>query len=176
MSHQSIKTYGPERGLTCAYRQWSAASHCQLLHGYSLGFRITFAAEQLDERGWVVDFGKGGFDPIRAWLHDTFDHTLLVAADDPQGDLLTALEAEGLARVRKVPGTSCERLAQLVLEQADALIREATSGRCWVQSVECVEHGANSAVYDNPAGLLSRIDLEVYTHLLARAQNNGQSR
>ncbi|WP_333586774.1 6-carboxytetrahydropterin synthase [Phenylobacterium sp.] len=51
----------PSAGLSCAVRQWAADSHCALLHGDTLGFRFTFAAEQLDVRGWVVDFGSDGF-------------------------------------------------------------------------------------------------------------------
>jgi hypothetical protein len=30
---------------------------------------------------------------------------------------------------------------------ADKLIRENTDDRCFVESVECMEHGANSAIY-----------------------------
>jgi 6-pyruvoyltetrahydropterin/6-carboxytetrahydropterin synthase len=166
MAHLSTKTYGSDRGLSCAYRQWSAGSHCQLMHGYSLGFRFTFAAEQLDHRGWVVDFGKGGFGRIREWLHAFFDHTLLVAADDPDREEFLRLEALGLAQTRIVPGTSCERIAQFVWDETDALIRDASGGRCWVHSVECFEHGANSALYENPKALLGRIDAEVYQRLL----------
>lgn len=167
MAHFSTKTYGAERGLSCAYRQWAADSHCQLLHGYSLGLRFTFAAERLDHRGWVIDFGKGGFGPIREWLHAAFDHVVLIADDDPAKDEFLRLRDLGLAQVRMVPGTSCERLAQHVLEQVEPIVREAEGGRCWVHSVECFEHGANSAVYENPAGLLRKIDAEVYTRLLA---------
>lgn len=166
MAHLSTKTYGSDRGLSCAYRQWSADSHCQLLHGYSLGFRFTFAAEQLDHRGWVVDFGKGGFGRIREWLHALFDHTLLVATDDPAKEEFLRLEALGLAQTRIVPGTSCERIAQFVLDETDAVIRDASGGRCWVHSVECFEHDANSALYENPKALLARIDAEVYQRLL----------
>jgi len=169
MAHLSTKTYGSERGLSCAYRQWAAGSHCQLLHGYSLGFRFTFAAEQLDHRGWVVDFGKDGFGRIREWLHATFDHTLLVAGDDPNRDEFLRLESLGIAQTRIVPGTSCERLSQYVLEHVDALIRDATEGRCWVHAVECFEHGANSAIYENPQALLSKINAEVYAKLVAAA-------
>jgi 6-pyruvoyltetrahydropterin/6-carboxytetrahydropterin synthase len=150
MAWMSTKTYGAERGLSCAVRQWAADSHCALLHGYSLGFRFTFAAEQLDVRGWVVDFGSGGFGRIREWLHDVFDHALLVAEDDPARREFDRLADLGLAQVRIVPGTSCERIAQFVFEAMCPLIHEVTKGRCWIVEVECFEHGANSALYRNP--------------------------
>jgi len=147
MAHLSTKTYGNERGLSCCSRQWAAESDCHLLHGYSFGFHFVFAAEQLDKRGWVLDFGKGGFGKIRAWLHEMFDHTLLVAEDDPERAALEALGERGIARVRVVPGTSCERMAEMTFAKADEIVREATKGRCWVESVECSEHGSNSAIY-----------------------------
>lgn len=153
MAHLSTKTYGNERGLSCCSRQWAAESDCHLLHGYSFGFRFVFAAEQLDKRGWVLDFGKGGFGKIRDWLHEMFDHTLLVAEDDPERAALEALGARGIARVRVVPGTSCERMAEMTFEKADAIVRDATKGRCWVESVECSEHGSNSAIYRSTAAL-----------------------
>lgn len=147
MAHLSTKTYGNERGLSCCSRQWAAESDCNLLHGYSFGFHFVFAAEQLDKRGWVLDFGKGGFGKIRDWLHEMFDHTLLVAEDDPERASLEALGERGIARVRVVPGTSCERMAEMTFRKADEIVRAATKGRCWVESVECSEHGSNSAIY-----------------------------
>lgn len=157
----STKTYGAERGLSCAVRQWAADSHCALLHGYSLGFRFTFAAEQLDVRGWVVDFGAGGFGRIRTWLHDIFDHALLVAHDDPACREFERLAELGLAQVRLVPGTSCERIAQFVFEATQPLIVQATRGRCWIVEVECFEHGANSAIYRNPESVLGEAASEM---------------
>ena len=147
MAHLSTKSYGNERGLTCCSRQWAADSHCALLHGYSFGFHFVFAAEQLDKRGWVLDFGKGGFGLIKDWLHDMFDHTLLVAEDDPERPALEALGTRGLARVRIVQGTSCERMAELTFHKASEIVLAATGGRCWVESVECSEHASNSAIY-----------------------------
>ena len=61
MKYRVTKTYGNERGLSCAFRQWRADSHCNLIHGYSLGFRFVFEAAQLDDRNWVYDFGNLGF-------------------------------------------------------------------------------------------------------------------
>src|SRR5688500_7012818 len=79
MTYLSTKTYGHEVGFSCAFRQWRAASHCSLIHGYALSIAITFEAEQLDDNNWVVDFG--GMGSFKEWLTQTFDHTLLVAWD-----------------------------------------------------------------------------------------------
>lgn len=169
MAFTSTKTYAAERGLTCAYRQWAADSHCALLHGYALGFRFEFAAEQLDARGWVVDFGAGGFGAIRKWLHEMFDHTLLVAQDDPDREALLALRDLGLADVRLVPGTSCEAISAYVLGKAQELVSALTRGRCWVASVTCMEHGANSATYHNPDALLRQITSEALNRIVSEA-------
>lgn len=166
MAYLSTKTYAAERGLTCCLRQWAADSHCRLLHGYALGFRFTFAAEQLDARGWVLDFGAGGFGPIRDWLHQTFDHTLLVAEDDPDRAEFERLRDLGLAELRVVPGTSCERLAAHAFAACQPLVAERSDGRCWIESVECFEHGANSAVYRNPEAVLRQVSAEALQALV----------
>jgi 6-pyruvoyltetrahydropterin/6-carboxytetrahydropterin synthase len=160
MAYLSTKTYGNERGLSCTSRQWAADSDCHLLHGYSFGFYFVFGAEQLDKRGWVLDFGSGGFGKIKSWLHEMFDHTLLVAEDDPARPTLEALGAEGLARVRIVSGTSCERIAEQTFKVADEIVRDASKGRCWVESVECSEHGSNSAIYRSSAALVRAAESE----------------
>ena len=54
MKYRVIKTYGNETGLSCAFRQWKATSHCSLIHGYALGFEVTFEASELDKRNWVI--------------------------------------------------------------------------------------------------------------------------
>ncbi len=167
MRFLSTKTYGADRGLSCAMRQWSADSDCQLLHGYSLGFRFTFAAEQLDHRGWVMDFGAGGFGEIRAWLHATFDHALLVAYDDPARPEMVRLGDLGLANVRLIPGTSCELIAQHVFASTQPIVVAKTRGRCWIAEVECFEHGANSAIYRNPDAALREVSAEALQALVS---------
>jgi 6-pyruvoyltetrahydropterin/6-carboxytetrahydropterin synthase len=106
-----------------------------------------FAASHLDERNWVVDFGPGGFGKIKDWLTHMFDHTFLVAEDDPH---IEAIKALPNAEVRIVPAAGCEATAKLAFDFAQAHIHAATNGRCWVESVECFEHGSNSAIYRNP--------------------------
>lgn len=106
------KTYGHDRGLSCAFRQWRAPSHCSKLHGYALAFEFHFEAETLDAYNWVLDFGS--MKPVKAFLEREFDHTLAVAADDPQREVLASLGAFGigLADVRVFDHVGCEAFAE----------------------------------------------------------------
>ena len=145
MTYQSTKTYGHEIGLSCCFRQHRAQSHCHLLHGYSLGVKFVFEADQL-EGGWVVDFG--GLKSLKKMLEDTFDHTLLVAEDDPARVALQDLQTLGLARVVMVESTGCEAFSELIYNCAEQWLTDAGfSPRCKLVSVEVREHGANSAIY-----------------------------
>ena len=144
--YRSTKTYDHAEGLSCCFRQWRAAhSHCRLLHGYALAFKFVFATHRLDERNWCFDFG--GLKAVRGWLHETFDHTLLVAADDPQLDLLRRLDHAGLAAIRVLPSVGCEAIAKHVFDHVGNYIREESAGRVWLESVEVREHGGNSGLY-----------------------------
>ena len=146
MPYFSTKTYGHNIGLSACFRQPNAHSHCKFLHGYSLAFRFTFGCRELDDRNWVVDFG--GLKPLKAWLEDTFDHKVVLDKDDPFMDTFKILENAGLAELTIVDGVGVEKFAEHAYNFADALIYEMTDGRCWVVSVECMEHGANSAIYN----------------------------
>ena len=66
MRHLSTKTYGHERGLSCAFRQPNAShSHCSLLHGYALAFTFVFECTELDDKNWGVYFG--GLNDLKDW-------------------------------------------------------------------------------------------------------------
>ena len=146
MAYYSTKTYGHNIGLSAVFRQPNADhSHCHLLHGYSLGFKFTFACEYLDNKNWAVDFG--GLKPIKAWLEDSFDHKTAIDRADPHMDVFLDLEKKGLIDLRVFDGVGAEKFAYHAFKFADNLIKEKTGGRCWVHSVECSEHGANSAIY-----------------------------
>lgn len=146
---KSTKTFGHEIGLSAAFRQWRADSHCRLIHGYALAVRFEFATEELDVRNWVVDFGS--MKSLKAMLESTFDHKLLVAEDDPFKDELCALQGLGLAEVVVVPATGCERFAEMIFDCTEMwLVNNGYSPRCKLVSVEVKEHGANSAIYEKP--------------------------
>jgi len=144
--YRSTKTYDHNEGLSCCFRQWKAThSHCSLVHGYALAFKLVFATYELDERNWCFDFG--GLKPVRAWLKEMFDHTLLVADDDPERAALEELGSKGLADVRILPAVGCEATARYVHDYVARFLDEQTDGRVWLESVEVSEHGGNSAIY-----------------------------
>lgn len=161
----STKTYGNDRGLSCVFRQWkSTHSHCSLLHGYSIGVKVVFECETLDERNWVMDFG--GLKDFKNWLEYMFDHTTLIAKDDPFLETFKALSdlksTEGnniieegrVCDLRIVDAVGCERFSELVYNKmAELLSSQKESGvllndTVRVKSVEVFEHGANSAIYE----------------------------
>ena len=64
-------------------------THCRFLHGYGISFKVYFEGE-LDHRNWVWDFGGmkraktkiDGKSP-KEWMDYMFDHTVIIAEDDP---------------------------------------------------------------------------------------------
>lgn len=146
MKFYSTKTFGNDRGLSCAFRQWRADSHCNLLHGYSLGFRFIFEADTLDDRNWVYDFGNTKW--IKEYLDHTFDHTLVVSEDDPKLDMFKQLEKAGTCDLRILSAVGCERFAEMVFADISHQVYEQTQQRVRLKSVECFEHGSNSAIFE----------------------------
>ena len=146
MKYQVIKTYGNETGHSCAFRQWRADSHCRFIHGYAFRFKVWFDGE-LDDRNWVVDFGCFKRNGVKDWFKHMFDHTTVVAADDPELSRFKEMDEQGLIQLRVLDDVGCEKFAYLVYEFLDKKIKEETNGRVKVHKVQCWEHGENMAEY-----------------------------
>ena len=167
--YYSTKTYGNDRGLSCCFRQWRAThSHCSLLHGYSIGIKLIFESTELDEKNWGMDFG--GMKPFKEWADYMFDHTLVVAEDDPMLEFFKHMneivdvdsanhlstvphERGALCDLRIVPGVGCEMFARLCYEQMEKILKEGPhryplNPTVRIKSVEVFEHAGNSATYE----------------------------
>jgi len=136
-----------------AIRQWKAQhSHCQLLHGYALKFKIYFEAESLDDMNWVVDFGCFKSQPIgnglKDWMNDMFDHTTLIEKDDPYRDYFEMMQVEGLAKVHFMDKMGAESLAKMVFDKFNDVLSKTDAGRSKCVKVECFENDKNSAIYE----------------------------
>ena len=135
MNYISTKLYGPEEGLSIAYRQWRADRKsgkpagakytkdeipgCSAIHGYAMSFYFEFECKTLDARNWVVDFGA--MRPLKDFLKETFDHTMLVALDDPHLEVYRNLYELGLCKLIEVDRTGCEGLAHFLYEYVNEI-------------------------------------------------------
>ena len=137
----STKTY--TQGFTVAYRQWRADSHCNVVHGYALSFHFEFESDDLDVRNWVMDFG--GLKPLKHLLEDWFDHTFLVALDDPNYKDFKKLGELGLAKITEVEKTGCEGLADFLYEYINTIFLQdyGEANRIWCSRVEVRETDSN---------------------------------
>lgn len=142
----STKTYrqiGP-----VAYRQWRADSHCRFIHGYSLSFHLEFECDTLDARNWCMDFG--GLRPLKDKLEEWFDHTLLLAFDDPHYEDMKKLGELGLAKITEVERTGCEGIADFLYKYINGVFLPqygaAEAERIWCSMVQVRETDANMAM------------------------------
>jgi 6-pyruvoyltetrahydropterin/6-carboxytetrahydropterin synthase len=150
---QSTKVFD---GYSCVFRQWKAeGTHCRFLHGYGVSFRVWFEGE-LDERNWVWDFGgmkraKGTIDGMnpKAWMDHMFDHTTIIAEDDPFINAFKQMETAGVAQIRIIPAVGAEQFAKYIFEKLNTFVQEETSNRVKVTRVEFMEHNKNTAIYES---------------------------
>ena len=143
-------------GFSCCFRQWKAeTTHCKYLHGYGVSFRVTFDG-RLDHRNWVWDFGGmkraktkiDGMSP-KEWMDHMFDHTVIVAEDDPELPTFKWMDKKGTIQLRVVPATGAEKFAEFIFKKLNTFVRTETKERVHVKKVEFMEHNKNTAIYEH---------------------------
>ena len=148
---QSSKVFD---GFSTVFRQWKATdTHCRFVHGYGISFKIYFEGE-LDHRNWVWDFGGmkraktkiDGKSP-KEWMDYMFDHTLIVAEDDPFKNAFIEMDEAGAAQVRVIEATGAEKFAEFVFNKINKFVQTETENRVKVVKVKFMEHGKNAAYY-----------------------------
>jgi 6-pyruvoyltetrahydropterin/6-carboxytetrahydropterin synthase len=149
---QSTKLFD---GYSTVFRQWKAeGTHCRFLHGYGVSFRVWFEGE-LDERNWVWDFGgmkraKGTIDGMnpKAWMDYMFDHTTIIAEDDPGLNGFKTMNELDIIQLRIIPAVGAEQFAKYIFEKLNTFVQEETENRVKVVRVEFMEHSKNTAIYE----------------------------
>jgi 6-pyruvoyltetrahydropterin/6-carboxytetrahydropterin synthase len=131
--------------MPCAHRQWRDTGHCRFVHGYDRSVHLVFDCESLDDKMWVMDFG--GLKPVRAFLEDLFDHTLLINQDDPELPFFRDMESRGLCKLRILPNIGMEGSSKYIADWIEPWLAEQTGSRVRLYSVECRENERNSAIY-----------------------------
>ena len=154
--YQSTKIFD---NYSVALRQWKAQhSHCQLLHGYALKFKVWFESNTpfddnmgLDDMNWIVDYGGFKDKPVgnglKSWMNHMWDHTTLIQKDDPYADIFEQMGQMGLAKVHFLDKMGVESCAKLVYDHFNKRLALTGGGRVKVVKVECWEADRNSSIY-----------------------------
>ena len=141
-------------GFSTCFRQWRAnTTHCQYLHGYDVEFEVTFEGD-LDHRNWVWDFGGmkraknliDGMQP-KEWMEHMFDHTVVVAEDDPELINFQDMADRGIIQLRVIEAVGAEKFAEFLYHKLNDFVQLETDGRVKVVKVKFMENHKNSAIY-----------------------------
>ena len=148
---QSSKVFD---GFSTVFRQWKAEdTHCRFLHGYGISFKVYFEGE-LDHRNWVWDFGGmkraktliDGKQP-KEWFDFMFDHTVIIAEDDPGMGGWETMNKLGVIQLRIIPATGAEKFSEFIFNKVNEFVKTETNNRVRVIKVKFMEHGKNAAYY-----------------------------
>ena len=137
---ESSKTFS---NYPCAHRRFRHDGHCAWVHGYSRSFTLWFRAKSLTENGFVMDFGQ--LKPVKAWLEETFDHTLLLDTGDPLIPEFKQIEEQGGCKLVVYDDVGMEGTCKFVMDWVDQWLETETQGRVWLHSIEVRENDKNSA-------------------------------
>jgi len=148
---QSSKVFD---GFSTVSRQWKAEdTPYKFVHGYEISFKVYFEGK-LDGRDWVWDFGgmensKTQIDnkTPKAWMDYMFDHTMIIAADDPELQAFQQMDKAGVAQVRVIPSTGAEKLAEYIYDKMNEFIKSETGGRVRVTKVKFMGNEKNAAYF-----------------------------
>jgi 6-pyruvoyltetrahydropterin/6-carboxytetrahydropterin synthase len=117
-------------------------------HGYSFSMKFYFGTNYLDVRNWAADYG--GLKELKHVLESQFDHTTLVAQDDPELEFYKEMERRKLAKLTILPNLGCEALADQLYKFVNGVYIPDNWGpseaeRLWCYRVEVRETQANMA-------------------------------
>lgn len=110
--------------------------------------KFYFGTNSLDARNWCADYG--GLKELKKILEDQFDHTLLVAEDDPEMEFYKEMEKRKLAKLTILPKLGCEGLADQLYKFVNGVYipdywGKGEADRLWCFRVEVRETQSNMA-------------------------------
>ena len=76
-----------------------------------------------------------------------FDHTVIVAEDDPGMGGWETMNKLGVIQLRVIEATGAEKFAEYIYSKLNDFVHEETEGRVRVTKVKFMEHGKNAAYY-----------------------------
>jgi 6-pyruvoyltetrahydropterin/6-carboxytetrahydropterin synthase len=83
----------------------------------------------------------------KEWMDFMFDHTMIIAEDDPEIEAFKQMNAAGVAQVRVIPATGAEKFSEYIYNKLNEFVKTETGNRVRVTKVKFMEHGKNAAYY-----------------------------
>jgi len=110
--------------------------------------KFYFGTNTLDVRNWAADYG--GLKELKGILESQFDHTTLVAEDDPELEFYKEMERRKLAKLTILPALGCEALADQLYKFVNGVYipdnwGSGEAARLWCYRVEVRETQSNMA-------------------------------
>jgi 6-pyruvoyltetrahydropterin/6-carboxytetrahydropterin synthase len=110
--------------------------------------KFYFGTNDLDARNWAADYG--GLKELKKILESQFDHTLIVAQDDPEMETYKLLEAKKMAKIVVLPKLGCEGLSDMLYKYVNGVYipemwGKGEAARLWCYKVEVRETQSNMA-------------------------------
>ena len=84
----------------------------------------------------------------KEWMDHMFDHTVLVAIDDPDLKIFQTMYDNDIIQLRVVEATGAEKFAEYIYNKLSKFVYEETEDRVIIRQVEFMEHGKNTAIYE----------------------------
>ena len=83
----------------------------------------------------------------KEWMDYMFDHTMIIAEDDPFRSAFEQMGTSEVAQVRILPAVGAEKFAEYIYEKLNGWVIEESEGRVKVAQVEFREHEKNNASF-----------------------------
>jgi 6-pyruvoyltetrahydropterin/6-carboxytetrahydropterin synthase len=83
----------------------------------------------------------------KEWMDYMFDHTTIVAEDDPQLEFFKVMDAKGMIQLRIIPSVGCEKFAEYIYNKLNPWVVSDSNGVVQIKQVEVREHEKNTALY-----------------------------
>jgi len=126
------------RELTFCYghRLMNYDGKCKVPHGHNGRVEIDVAAETLDARGMVVDFGDLK-NRVKEWIDAEFDHKMLLRGDDP---LVPVFRKMGEPFFEMSENPTAENIAKLIYRRVREMGFAVTEVRLWETDTSCAAY------------------------------------
>ena len=111
---------------------------CTNNHGHSWLIKIQLEAEELDNKGMVIDFME--LKALKTWIDDSLDHASILWEKDPMCEYI---KHSGQRLYVTIGNPTSEKIGEIIFNKAKQLFE---NGRVFVKFVEVCETCTSSAI------------------------------